>query len=188
MIAFLTSIGEQTTALSKWQLERLGFAVICLDKDQSWIEKYREFIIQARKLNVPCLRLDADCIVNKSILDVWQNFVRSGGSVLMKQVHGYDLYRNNVGVVSPVLYKPDALRIIQENFHKLDAHRPETSAWRLPQINPRTATAPAVCSVHGFCQTWADLERHRATKKARGQMHEFDFEFAEKFLELQTKL
>lgn len=185
MNAFVTSIGEVTTEIVVWQLERLGFEVSLLDGVEPWFNKYRRFIDKAHALNKPCLRIDADTIPNRNIIDVWGQFVRSGNSILMTQVNGYDFYRNNVGVISPLLYKPTAIEIIRNNFDKIDKFRPETSAWRLPQINRKTATISNVVGFHGFGQLLADLERHEKNKDLRGQISDFDFEFARKFLDIK---
>lgn len=188
MIAYLTSIGEPTTAMAEWQLKRLGFQVVVLGEVESWWDKYQRFIKIARQKNEICLRVDADVILNRNVLHICELFTRAGGSVLMAQSYCYDFYRNAVGISSPVFYKPAALEVIARNLDKLNPNRPEATAWRLSQINPRTTTYSGVMGIHGFFQTPEHLERHRQNKIARKQMHEFDFEFAEKMLELEMAL
>ncbi len=63
MIAYVTSIGEPTTALCKWSLERNGFDVVMLDDPNQTLATKLEFIYGAAKADF--IRVDADVIPNK---------------------------------------------------------------------------------------------------------------------------
>jgi len=151
MKAYLTSIGERTTDLCKWQLERFGFEVVLLDEKEPWFEKYQRFLNTA---NEDCIRIDADVIPNKKI----QGLVMCEG-YLMVQSLVYCFYRNDVTEKSPILYRAEALGIIRRNLNKLDRFRPETGAWRLPEIVNRTWTFETIVGCHGFFQRKEDILR-----------------------------
>jgi hypothetical protein len=181
MKAFVTSIGETTTELACWQLRRLGFDVICLDKQQTWVEKYSEFIVQADE---PCLRVDADVLVNSNIIQA----VERVGKLLMGQWFTYDLYQNDIGNTSPVYYSQEALRLIKPHLGSLHPTRPEATAWRLPRINPYTYTGQEIVGIHGFFQDEASISRHIQNKRDRKQNHNYDWEFVLKVKEFYGQL
>lgn len=176
MRAYLTSIGESTEQVCKWQLERLGFEVVLLDKIEPWIDKYKRFILIADE---NCLRVDADVIVNKNILECL------GLGEVMAQFTCFDFYRNDVWNTCPVYYGKNILEIIKNNLDKIGNIRPETDAWRLPDVLPRTITLDKKCyGQHGFFQDGETFERAYQNKKDRGQLEIFDFELAEKLRKL----
>lgn len=177
MKAYVTSIGERTTALCCEQLERFGFGVVLMQSDENWPHKYARFIHEADE---NCLRVDADVIVNKNIATVQFNG-------LMKQWHTYDFYRNDIGVTSPVYYSKLALGFIRNRITKIDWTRPEATAWRLPDINGLTETGPEVVGIHGFFQDDEHLKRHLENKIERKQIEEYDFELARKMKALYEK-
>lgn len=179
MKAYVTSIGEKTTKICCEQLQRFGFEVVLLDGIEEWFDKYKRFIQIA---NENCIRIDADVIVNSNI----QEILNYGDfeNVLMIQYYGYDFYRNNVGIISPIYYTEKALQIIKKNINLLDPNRPETSAWRLSEINPFTSTSNLILGMHGFFQSRKEFDRALKNKKERKQMAEFDFELADKLFKL----
>lgn len=177
MKAYLTTIGERTTEVAAQTLKLYGFDVVILDGFENWIDKYKRFIDLADN---NCIRLDADVIINQNIVQAIKDIEKN---CMMAQWHGYDFYRNNIGIVSPVFYHRDALEIIRKNFGKLNVSRPEATAWRLPDINPYTVTKPDIVAMHGFFQTKEDLLRHKANKINRKQIDEYNFELAEKLIE-----
>jgi len=169
MKCFLTSIGERTTELCRWQLEKLGFEVVLLDEKESWIDKYKKFIFMADK---DCLRIDSDVIPNKNIKklvsDCW-----------MVQAKTYDLYRNDVWFTSPVFYSKEAIDLIRLNFDLLDKNRPETSAWRLIPKD-KLKNLDIIVGIHGFFQDKETIERAKQNKINRGQIQDYYFELVEK--------
>ncbi len=171
MKAYLTSIGEKTTGICKWQLERLGFEVIMLDGKESWFDKYKKFIMVAGE---DCIRIDADIIPNINLKKVPMS------GELMEEYFCYDLYRNNVGVCCPVFYRKRAIEIIRANIDKLDKNRPETSAWRLPEIVKSTFVGQVVMGLHGFFQDKEAVKWHYQHKIMRKQSQEYDFDLINK--------
>jgi hypothetical protein len=181
MNAFLTSIGERTTEIAAWQLTRLGFTVTLLGEREPWGEKYRRFLEAAEG---PVLRVDADVIVNKALADYCATF-ETYPLEDMTQFRTYDFYRNGIGITCPVLYSGKAVAYLREKAASLSPTRPETSAWRLlEQAGYTTYTADLVAGFHGFYQDPAGVRRAKANKLERGQLGEYDFLLADKFLYL----
>jgi hypothetical protein len=174
MKVYITSIGELTTKICKWQFERLGFDVVLLDKIEPWLEKYKSFINTAKG---NCLRCDADTIINKNILNFnYKNFPE----YLMITFQGYDFYKNNIGSITPIFYRKEALEIIKNKIDKLDCNRPETSAWRFPEIVEKTLTLDMIVGFHGFFQDSITFNRAIKNKVERKQFENYDFELAKK--------
>ena len=179
MKIYVTSIGEPTTEICCWQLKRLGFEVILLDETEDWAEKYKKFVSMA---DDDCFRVDADVIVNENI---WKMLdCNEDNKWLMIQSYGYDFYRNNIRVTSPIFYSKKALEIIRKNIDKIDKNRPETSAWRFSEINPLTKTCDFIVGMHGFFQGRKEFKRALKNKEERKQIEEFDFELADRLLNL----
>lgn len=178
MKAYLTTIGEKTTEIAAQQLENFGFDVVVLDGVEPWVDKYKRFIETALldlDPNDGCLRMDADVILNKTIIEAVEKIAPDD---LMAQWHCYDFYRNGVGVCSPVYYSRKALEIIYEDWFDLDLRRPEATAWRLQRINANVYTGADIVGMHGFFQDEAHLDRHLENKIERKQMEEYNFELA----------
>lgn len=178
MKAYVTSIGEWTTEICCEQLRRFGFEVVLLDGVEPWWDKYQKFIKMADE---GCLRIDADVIVNENIRDIFKALTLGA---LMIQCKGYDFYRNDIGIISPIYYSERALKIIKENLDYLSPQRPEATAWRLPEINPFTATCDLVIGMHGFFQDRTAFDRALKNKTDRKQIEGYDFELADKLLKL----
>lgn len=181
MKIFITSFDEPTVNICLEELEKFGFKnIILLNQLEDWFSKYRRFISLADE---DCLRIDADVIINKNIIEITDLFNKQSWD-LMLQVYVYDFYKNNVGISSPVLYKKRAIDIIKKNINKLDKERPEATAWRLPEINPFTRTVKEVCGMHGFFQRQSGFDRAFKNKIARKQIKDYDFELAKKLMDL----
>ena len=177
MIAYVTTIGEQTTDLCVWQLQRLEFEVVVIDGMEPWVLKYRRFITAAKAYGGPCIRIDADVIVNADFVVELSRM--PGSSYIMAQWQEYCLYKNGLTHASPVWYAHEALEIIHSNLENLDPIRPETSAWRLPEINEQTKTWDGIVGFHGFFQDQAAIARAKHNKQMRGQ-EGYDWELVER--------
>jgi len=175
MKLYLTSIGEKTTKIAKWQAERLGFEVILLDKKEEWISKYQTFIDIAREA---CLRCDADIILNKNIKTY---DMEVGEGIDMVQFSNFDLYKNDISVGNPIYYSKEGLDKIRPHLSKLRHDRPETSAWRLDDVNGYTSDY--VVGMHGFFQDKETRDRALFNKQERGQVDQYDFELLNKIYE-----
>ena len=176
MKAYLTSIGEPTTPIAKWQLERLGFEVVLLDEVEPWVVKYKKFINIAQE---NCLRVDADVVVNKKILGCLKL-----PDDIMAQFNCYDFYGNDTWNTCPVYYGSKILEIIRKNIDKIGDKRPETDAWRLPEVVKHTITfGKIIYGSHGIGASKEMIERAKQNKQDRNQLNQFDFELVEKYYE-----
>jgi len=179
MRAFLTSIGEKTTEICKWQLERFGFEVVLLDGVEPWIDKYTRFLNEARE---DCIRIDADVIPNKHIKIAQDKEVTK--DYYMINFRSYDIYKNDLGATSPIYYSKRGLEVLRGEIDNLNPYRPETSAWRRDSMIEHTKTIEVITGIHGLYQKPEDVERHKKTKEQRRQMAHYDFAFIDKLMEL----
>lgn len=177
MKCFVTSIGEKTTDLCCSQLQKFGFEVVLLDKVEPWITKYESFLLQADE---DCLRIDADVLVNKHIVEC----VDDPFDFFMIQYKTYDLYRNDVGITSPVRYSKEGLELIRAQISKLSEGRPEATAWRLPKVVDNTFTRDLIVGMHGFFQDDLAVNRAIENKLSRKQSSQYDWPFVWKTRDL----
>ena len=187
MKAYLTSIGEKTTKVVTWQLKRLGFEVILLNEKEAWIDKYRKFIEMAKAQNETCLRIDADVIPNKGLVELWDfvvNYDGAGNDIWLAHGEMFRFYKNDIIKTGPVIYKPEAIQEISKHFGKLNSERPESSASRLPTVNPHFKHYEKLVGSHGFFQDASHFDRTLEHRSNRGQFENFDLELAEKLFQL----
>ena len=180
MRAYVTSVGEKTTDICVTQLKKFGFDVVLLDHKEKWIEKYKRFINIADE---DCIRVDADIILNSNIIDPLK-YTQGLSNWLMCQFKVYDIYKNNIHLGIPVMYKKEALGIIRRNFDKVNPLRPEATAWRIPEINPHTFNIDEVVGIHGIYQDADTVRRAMKNKIDRKQFSDYDFELIEKLMNL----
>jgi len=177
MKAFVTSVGEKTTDICCELLKKFGFNVVLLDEKEKWIDKYRRFIYLA---DDDCVRIDADVIPNESIKNI-----NKYDDCFIVQSQYYDIYRNKVVPGHPLFYSKKGIDIIKVNLDKLDHGRPETSAWRLPEIIDKTYTVTrTVMGIHGIYQDEKTVERAKQNKIDRKQINEFDFDLIDRLMKL----
>lgn len=173
MIAFVTSIGETTTDLCVWSLERQGFDVVLLE-DQNTLWSKLKFIFQSAHEDF--LRVDADVVVNSNIQDLiklddllwYQSF--TFGWFMQDVIHGGVQFIRRPAI-------PIVLRHIDE---ARDKERPESYLCRLEEFhNPRTfGTFEKICGIHGYKQS--DIQRIKDTKMRRGHYGDYDWQLAER--------
>lgn len=178
MHIFLVSTGEVTTEVTKWHCERLGYEVTLHQNEKTWLENYENFIDWGIDRNERVMRLDADTLINNHL----QHFLELDGD--MVQFSGFNMYKMEVTVTTPVIYSPDALRTIKDNYMKLHPSRPETSAWRLIEAKGlKVRTCNEVVALHGYNQYRQDILRHEKHIKERKQLG-YDFELVKKLGDL----
>lgn len=174
MIAYITSIGESTTELCRWALERQGFQVFVLESSTSLWEKLNQ--IYSDVIIGDILRVDADVIVNKNVkemvkqTDLWWYQSQCYGWFTQDVIHGGVQFIRNA-----------ALPAIKKHIHEAERlERPESYLYRLKEFHePRMCgTFEKICGIHGYAQ--ADINRIKETKLRRGQMDNYDFELAER--------
>lgn len=178
MHIFLVSIGEKTTEVTKWHCERLGYEVTLHQNQKPWLDNYKDFIDWGVKRNERVIRLDADTLINNRL----QHFLELEGDMI--QFNGFNIYKMEVGITTPIVYSPDALRMIKDNYMKIHPSRPETSAWRIIEANGlKVRTCNEIVALHGYNQTLEDVNRHETHIRERKHLG-YDFELVRKLGEL----
>lgn len=182
MRAYITSIGEPTTNLSIWSLERQGFDVILLqDAQSSLAEKLKQIY---NDTDDDFVRVDADVYCNKNLQWLVREYSESNLAWVQFQTFGWfsqDIIHGGVQLI-----KAKALPILRKHINEaMYAERPETQMFRLEEFhNPRICVTDdsAIVGVHGYGQP--DLARIRAVKIRRGQDDNYDWELVEKLSQL----
>lgn len=177
MKAYVTSIGESTTELCVWSLERQGFDVeLIQDPDTSLAHKLQEIYNLA---DDDFVRVDADVIVTRKIKlldlpkDIWWVQTQSFGFLSQDIIYG------GVQLISKKALPALRKHIVMQQ----QAERPETAMFRLEEFyGPRRCiSVDLICGLHSFGKQ--DINRIKETKERRGQMANYDFELAEKMQE-----
>lgn len=197
--AYLFSVGESTTELSQWALERLGFEVVLLyDPKTTLAEKYEEFIAN-HEGDEWVVRCDADIIVNHHFLHEVKMITQFGGGsetegkdVWWWQFRTFCMLKQEVINGTPMLMKREVFDLaFKKKYHEncfRQETRPETALYRDPDINPHTQTRKMlecqVAGIHGYRQRAEDFERVMDMKKRRNQLHEWDLELTRRINEL----
>lgn len=185
MIAYITSIGEPTTELCMWALERNGFEVKLLERRDSLAKKLETIYEDAQD---DFLRVDADIIVNRNMtpgnlrrierIDYLQN-------AWWIQFTTFDWFKQDI-THSMSFVKKEALPALRANIGRFkDNIRPETQVSRIEELhNPRRMETydKEIMGLHGYGVR--DLKPVIKLKANRGQSHLYDFELARKLNEL----
>lgn len=147
--AYLTTIGEPTTALCKSQLEKLGFEVVLLDKKEDWPTKYKRFIDLA---NEDCLRIDADIVLfNDFNVETLKKDISELNQDVIAQYQVVHFSKFKIHTGQPLYYSKRILEIAKGL--PVSAKRPETAMWRRPEIISYTKTIEKVVGLHQFPMT-----------------------------------
>lgn len=169
MKAFVTSIGEKTTELCVWSLERQGLDVILLqDKSTLW-DKLKRIYNQAED---DFYRIDADVICNKNLLMLQNTY---GWWVQGKT---FEWYAQDSVYGGVQLIRKQAIPHLRKRVDEAkNKERPETYMFRIEEFhNPRRCfSSEVICGLHDYKN---DTERVRATKIRRGQVYGYDWELA----------
>lgn len=179
MIAYITSIYENTADICKWSLERNGFTVFEVKGQDSLAEKLKYIYMHS---NDDFLRVDADVIPNKNITYDYVKTLNEK-NVWWYQFLTYDWYKQDLTHGGIQFIKREALSLLRENIDKyMKAERPESQMYRLPEFHyPRRGkTIDIIAGLHGYKQS--DTERVKQTKNRRKQ--EYDWELYERITKL----
>lgn len=178
MKAYVTSLGETTTDLCVWSLERLGFDVVLLNDPNTILwEKLKEiYSIQ----NDDFLRVDADVVCNKNVLELIK--LRD---LVWYQSLTYDWFKQDITHGGIQFVRQPAIQTIRNHIYEAKwKDRPESYIFRLKEFeNPRICgTLQTICGLHGYKQN--DVDRVKAVKKRRNQYENYDWELSERISEL----
>lgn len=173
MKVFVTSIGESTTDLCMWSLERLGFNPILIQSSSTLWDKSVEIY---KNNDEDILRVDADVIVNKNILELVKL-----DELWWYQSLTYDWFKQDItnGGVQ-FIRKPAIKYILNKLMEAKYQERPDSYLFRLEEFhNPRRCgTFNKICGLTGYKQN--DVQRVKDTKARRKQTENYDFELAER--------
>lgn len=166
-------MGEPTTDTCVWALERLGFHVITYIDGTSLWSKLEGIFEEA---DYDFLRVDADTIVNKNVLDLVAQEIMWWYQGKTFDWFKQDVTHGGLQFIRKECIKP-VLKHIKEAEHQ---ERPESYLYRLEEFhNPRVCnTYPKICGINGFKQM--DVQRVKETKMRRGQYQSYDWELAER--------
>lgn len=177
MKAFVTSIGESTTELCVWSLERQGFDVELILNPETTLAHKLEEIYNLADDNF--LRVDADIVVTNKVKlldlpkDIW-----------WVQAQCFDMHAQDIIYGGIQMISKEALPALRKHIiNQQSAERPETAMYRLEEFyKPRRCqSVDLICGIHSFGKQ--DMQRIQATKARRGQSANYDFELANKMQE-----
>lgn len=183
MKAIITSIGEPTTELCKWSLERNGFEVTVLENPNSLANKLKALY---NGMQEDFLRVDADVIVNKNLTpELLQGLTDNYTEVWWWQFLTFDWFKMDTNH-SMAFVRTPALESLRNNIDKfLKNIRPETEISRIKELhNPRRMETydKQIMGIHGY--GIRHMKPVQKMKAARGQSHLYDFELAERMYSL----
>ncbi len=176
MKAFVTSVGEPTTELCVWSLERQGFDVELIQDDTTLAEKLQ---IIYNKADDDFIRVDADVVVTRKI-----KLLDKPDNTWWVQAQCFDMYAQDVMYGGVQWIGKECLPALRKHIgSQLQAERPETAMYRLEEFyNPRRCqSVDLICGIHGYKN---DIESAKVVKERREQMSNYDFELAERLLQL----
>lgn len=172
--AFITSIGEPTTDLCIWSLERNGFETELVIGDDSLSSKL-EYIYNTADSDF--VRIDSDIIVNKNFTPELLNSLDK--NTWWWQFICFDWYKCDIAHLIAFIQEP-AIKPLRNNIGRfLDNIRPETESSRIKEFyNPRRMDTynEKIMGIHGY--GIKDTKPVVKLKSQRGQSHLYDFELA----------
>lgn len=179
MKAFVTGIGESTTDLCIWSLERQGFKVHLIENKDSSLRDKLSIIYNST--NEDFLRVDADVIVNKNVKKLVNN---SNTMCWWFQAKTFDWFKQDWTWGGVQFIRRPAISALKDNIDNVVGDRPETTMYRLPAFHDprRCGTVDLICGIHGYKQN--DVERVIEVKANRNYFDDFDFELAMRLDEL----
>ncbi len=191
--AYLFSIGESTTEISKWSLERLGFEVVLIeDPKTSFSEKYEQFLKMAKEDGGWVVRTDADIVHNKHFgreIDTIRKEIPHS-QIIWWQFPLYCCLRHEIIRGAPMFMSPKVIRFGQKfkNDFFRKANRPETKFYRQKEINQycavREMESYQVAGLHGYAQNEEDVQRVLVQKNKRNQLQDWDLKIIERLKNL----
>jgi hypothetical protein len=181
MKAYVTSIGEITTDLCVWSLERNGFEVVLIkDPNTTLAQKLKQIYEMA---DDDFVRVDADVVPNRNLKP--ENLITHFEFEWWRQYKCYGWFSQDVIFGGIQFIKKEALPALRSNIDKfMNESRPETCVSRIKEFyDPRRfSSSDIVMGLHGFAAQ--DVERVMATKEERGQYANYDWELADKLMEI----
>jgi hypothetical protein len=182
MKAVITSIGEPTTPICKWALERNGFNIVEYnDPTTTLAEKLIQIFYE---IDEDFLRVDADLIVNRNMTPELLESL-DDKDIWWWQFIAFDWYKMDTNHTMSFI-KKQALPALRANAKRFRADlRPETQLSRIGEFyEPRRfkTLENRVMGIHGY--GIRDLKPVIKLKSQRGQSHLYDFELTQRMNQL----
>jgi hypothetical protein len=183
-IAVVTSIGEPTTDLCIWSLERQGFEVKLYSDGTTLADKLKRIY---NDMDEDFVRVDADVVCNRNLSRSFRELWKIKGEHvwwLQGRTFGWHAQDLVYGGVQMIDHK--ALPALRENVDRFIRHiRPETQLSRIPEFhNPRKfESLDGVFGIHGYKQA-THIPRIKKLKLDRNQYENYDWELAERLEQL----
>lgn len=178
-MAYITSIGEPTTDLCRWVLQRNGFKTTLIERDTPLADKLEEIYHIA---DDDFVRIDADVVPNKNLSPEFIGRLTNG--FWWYQFLTFDWFKQDTTHGGVQLIKKEAIPVLKAHISRFkDAERPESQMYRLEEFHEprRCKTIQGIMGIHGYGQK--DIKRIKKTKERRNQ-NNYDWELAEKLAEL----
>ena len=181
MKAFVTSIGEPTTDLCVWSLQRQGFDVELVQSDSTLGEKL-QYIYEVADGDF--VRVDADVVVSPGLMSKVE-FPPYSDDIWWVQFQTFDMYKMALTHGGVQFIREPALEALRSGINEfLHDDRPETRMWNLEALKrPRRCQTYVyhIAGVHGFGQK--DIQRVEQVKTNRKDPDNYDFELAKRMVE-----
>ncbi len=180
MKAFVSSIGEPTTEVCVWSLERNGFEVELITGGGLLADKLKTIYEHAED---DFVRVDADVVVNQDFTPEFvQKTIADFPDAWWLQFQCFDWLKLNLSFGGVQFIKKEAIPALRSHVDGVHgADRPETALSRIEAFyNPRRfESSQAIIGLHGFA-LGEHTERVLYQKKKRNHFATFDFEMAAK--------
>jgi len=176
MKAYITSVGEPTTDLCMFSVERNGFeAVLIQDANTTLAQKLKQIYDQA---DDDFIRVDADVILNKHLTSKTVDYHKTDDWWV--QFKTWDWFQQDVCNGGVQFIRKEALPDLRANVDTFaESERPESQLFRLDEFHSprRCSTSKWIVGIHGYGN---NLEQVRVVKTRRGQLDNYDFELVER--------
>lgn len=178
MIAYVTSIGESTTDLCVWSLQRLRFDVVLYDSSDTSLHLKLDQIF--KHATDDFLRVDADVVVNQNVLELIKQ-----DELWWYQSLTFDWFKQDTTHGGIQFIRKQCIPIVLDHIEEARGlERPESYLSRRAELHDprRFGTFEKICGLHGYSQT--DTQRIKETKQRRGHLNDYDWELAERIEQL----
>lgn len=187
MRVLITSIGEATTPLCYWALERQGFDVQLLQDSQTSLWEKLRWIYN--NTDEDFLRVDADTIVNRNCNP--RNIKRDAKDkeIWWLQFNTFDVYKQDLTWGGVQYIKKESLPYLRAQIMEAEfKERPESYMYRIkPFHDPRRCiTNDTIMGLNGIFKMNSEVVRAKQTKERRGQSDSYDWELFEKIAEIHN--
>jgi len=177
--AYVTSVGELTTDLCIWALERNGFHVELIYNETSSLAEKLQVIYE--RATDTFLRVDADVIVNRNCTPNLK------GVNWWTQYMTFDWYKQDRTHGGVQLIGKECISILREkikDYLREDIDRVESQLYRCEELDypRRCSSVPIIMGITNYKRL--DVDYIKQVKERRGQLNDYDWELTERLNQL----